>query len=362
VLVGGEGTRLRPLTFTTPKPLLPIAGQPFVERQLSWLARYGIDEVVLSLGYLPDAFVEHFPDGRFGEMHLRYAVESEPLDTAGAVRFAAGEFGIDETFIVCNGDVLTTLDLEKFVQFHHEHDAQATIHLTQVEDPSRFGLVPTAPDGEVQEFVEKPPPGEAPTNWINAGTYVLEPAVLERIEPNTAVSIERVTFPALLEQRGQVYAMGTEDYWIDIGKPESFIAASADVVAGRLGAPPVDDAHERSPGIWIGKEADIADDATLEPPVLIGAGSVIGANARLTRATIGRRCTIGAKAVIENAVVLDGARLDSDARVQASILGAGSCVQRDAAVLETSIVGERAVIDAGTTISSGRVPLAAAAS
>ena len=158
VLVGGEGTRLRPLTYSTPKPLLPIANVAFIERQLSWLAQHGVTEVTLSLGYLPDAFIEHFAGDRFGDLTLRYAVEDEPLGTAGAIRFAAD--GIDERLIVCNGDVLTDLDLGGMLAFHAERGAEATIALTRVDDPSAFGVVPTREDGEVIAFVEKPPPGQ----------------------------------------------------------------------------------------------------------------------------------------------------------------------------------------------------------
>ena len=212
MLVGGEGTRLRPLTLTTPKPLLPVANQVFLDRQLSWLAAHGVDEVALSLGYLPDAFQARFPDGRFVDdagrvVHLVYAVEPVPLGTAGAVRFAAGHLDVDERIVVCNGDVLTGLDLGALVAFHDDRDAEATIHLAQVGDPSAFGVVPTFGDGEVKAFVEKPPPGCAPTDWINAGTYVLEPSIFERIPAGLCVSIERETFPRLLEQRGRLFAM-----------------------------------------------------------------------------------------------------------------------------------------------------------
>ncbi len=155
VLVGGEGTRLRPLTYTTPKSLLPIANLPFLERQLAWLESHGIDDVVLSLGYLPDAFVRHFPDGRHGTIRLSYAVEEKPLGTAGGIRYAAG--AIDERFVVCNGDILTDLDLGAMIRFHEASGADATIALTQVDDPSAFGVVPTRDDGEVVGFIEKPP-------------------------------------------------------------------------------------------------------------------------------------------------------------------------------------------------------------
>ena len=231
VLVGGEGTRLRPLTYSTPKPLLPIANQAFLERQLTWLAYYGVDEVVLSLGYLPDAFEAHFPEGRFGDLKLRYAVEDHPLGTAGAIRFAAR--GIEERIIVCNGDVLTTLDLDALVAFHDAHEAEATIYLTQVADPSAFGVVPTRDDGAVVAFVEKPPKGRAPTNWINGGTYVLEPSVLDRIPERLTVSIERETFPRMLDEPSRLHAMPSDAYWIDIGTPEKYLQAHTDVFARR---------------------------------------------------------------------------------------------------------------------------------
>ena len=202
VLVGGEGTRLRPLTYTTPKSLLPIANQPFLERQLAWLESHGVDEVVLSLGYLPDAFQAHFPNDRCGGVRLSYVVEGKPLGTAGGIRYAA-EGGIDGRFVVCNGDILTDLDLAAMIRFHEASGAQATIALTQVEDPSAFGVVPTRADGEVVGFIEKPPRDLAPTNWINAGIYVLEPALLQRIPPRVNVSIERETFPRMVETRAR---------------------------------------------------------------------------------------------------------------------------------------------------------------
>ncbi len=249
VLVGGEGTRLRPLTYHTPKPLLPIVNVPFLERQLSWLAGHGVDEVVLSLGYLPEAFERHFASGRFGAMRVRWVVEREPLGTAGGIRFAAD--GIDERVVVCNGDVLTDLDLTALVRFHDERAAEATIALTRVDDPSAFGVVPTRDDGEVVAFVEKPPPGKAPTNWINAGTYVLEPSVLARIPSRLTVSIERETFPRMLDMPRRLFAQHSDAYWIDIGTPRKYFEAHADVLAGRVGLPPAPGAVERAAAVWV---------------------------------------------------------------------------------------------------------------
>src|SRR5256885_912616 len=232
VLAGGEGTRLRPLTWTTPKPLLPIVNRPFLEHQLSWLAGHGVTEVILSLGYRSDAFA-----GRsFSALALQVAVEPEPLGTAGAIRFAAEAGRVTGRFLVCNGDVLTDLDVSALVRFHEERAAEATIALTRVEDPSAFGVVPTDEDGRVQRFVEKPPPGEAPTDWINAGTYVLEPSVLDDIPSGRAVSIERETFPGLLARGGKLYALPSPAYWLDIGTPAKYLEANTDRPARSGGA------------------------------------------------------------------------------------------------------------------------------
>jgi NDP-sugar pyrophosphorylase family protein len=353
VLVGGEGTRLRPLTYSTPKPLLPIANQPFLERQLSWLARHGVDEVVLSLGYLPDAFEEHFPDGRFGDLVLRYAVEDHPLGTAGAIRFAAQ--GLDERLVVCNGDVLTTLDLDALVAFHDRRGAEATICLTQVSDPSAFGVVPTRDDGEVVAFVEKPPKGKAPTNWINAGTYVLEPSVLQRIPERLTVSIERETFPRMLEEPSRLYAMTSDAYWIDIGTPEKYLQAHADVLAGVLGGAPAPGARETAPGVWVQGDAQVDGDARLEPPVLLGDGARVAAGARIARSVVGAGATVGAGARVLRAVVHDGAVLEADAEVIDSVLGGDATLGVGAIASDHTVVGRGATLGAGARASGARV-------
>ena len=320
VLVGGAGTRLRPLTYTTPKPLLPIANIPFVERQLDWLAEYGVDEAVLSLGYLPEAFTRHFADERHGDMKLRFVVEHEPLGTAGGIRFAAE--GINERLVVCNGDVLTDLDLSAFVAFHEARGAEATISLTQVDDPSAFGVVPTRNDGEVIAFVEKPPRDQAPTNWINAGTYVLEPSALAAIPPRLNVSIERETFPRMLERPGRLYAMRSDRYWLDIGTPTKYFDAQLDVLAGRVGLPPTPDATEAAPGVWVEADAQVDPAAVLEAPVLLGAGCTVAAGARVVHSVVGRGCRIGANAVVRDSVVLEGVDVDAGVEVAHAVLGA----------------------------------------
>lgn len=319
VLVGGAGTRLRPLTYSTPKPLLPIANIPFVERQLDWLAHYGVDEAVLSLGYLPEAFLEHFADERHGDVKLRFVVEHEPLGTAGGIRFAAE--GINERLLVCNGDVLTDLDLGAFVAFHEARGADATISLTQVEDPSAFGVVPTRPDGEVIAFVEKPPRDQAPSNWINAGTYVLEPSALAAIPPRLNVSIERETFPRMLEQPGRLYAMRSDCYWLDIGTPAKYLDAQLDTLAGRVGLPPTPDAVETAPGVWVQPGASVAPDAELVAPVLIGPKADIAGGARVSSSVVGAHSTVGAGASVDHGVVLPDVTVPAGTQVEWAVVG-----------------------------------------
>lgn len=353
VLVGGEGTRLRPLTLATPKPLLPIANVAFLERQLAWLERAGVTEVVLSLGYLPDAFRAHFPDGTFGEMTLRYAVEAEPLGTAGGIRFAAD--GIDERIIVCNGDVLTTLDLPALLAFHEERSAQATIALTRVADPSAFGVVPTAADGRVQAFIEKPPADKAPSNWINAGTYILEPSVLAGIPDGINVSIERETFPRMLENGDALYALQSDAYWLDIGTPDKFIQAHLDVLHGQVGVTPAPGARELSDGVWVQGDVVIHPGALVQPPVLLGAGVEIAAGARVEASALGPGARVGSEARVRRSVLFANARVGARAEVNDSICGPESTLGADALVADHTVVGPLAEVAAGAQFSGGRV-------
>lgn len=305
-----------------------------IERVLAHLAGHGVDEAVLSLGYRPDAFMTAFPDGRCAGVKLTYAVEPEPLDTAGAIRFAARHAGIAERFLAVNGDVLTDLDVGALVAFHEERGAEATIHLTRVDDPSRFGVVPTDDDGRVLLFVEKPAPGEAPTHNINAGTYVLESSVLDRIPGDRRVSIERETFPALVEAR-TLYARPDDSYWIDTGTPAQYLQAQLDLITGCRPGPPAPGAVERDRGIWTLGAAVI--DGTVHAPALIGDASFIEARAQ-----------------VECAIVGAGARVHDGAWVRRSVLLPGSVV-RPGAVVERSVVGELAVVGERARLLAGSV-------
>ena len=335
VLVGGFGTRLRPLTMTTPKQMLPILHKPMIEHVLEHLGSHGITEAVLSMGYRPNAFVDAYPDGVCAGVKVHYAIEPEPLDTAGAIRFAAHHGGIAERFMVVNGDVLTDLDLGALVAFHAEHGGEGTIALHQVEDPSAFGVVPTDDNGKVLAFVEKPPRDEAPTDLINAGTYVLETSVLDRIADGRKVSIEREVFPAMVAD-GVLYAMSGDTYWIDTGTPSKYLQSQMDLLRGERG--------ERAVGVH--PSAKIAADAVVARSVIgdgavvaagaevrgsvVMAGAQIGAGAVVERAIVGRRAVVGAGARVDDVAVLgDDSSVGPGLRVSGGTVGVGEHLEND---------------------------------
>ncbi|HSL75155.1 MAG TPA: NDP-sugar synthase [Ilumatobacteraceae bacterium] len=325
VLVGGFGTRLRPLTEDIPKPMLPIGHRPMIARLVDRLARGGVTEVVLALGFRPEPFVDAFPDAMCGGVRLTYAVEPEPLDTAGAIRFAADQAGIDDTFVVANGDVMTDLDVGALVQAHREFGAQATLHLIGVDDPSAFGVVDLTESGRIAAFVEKPAPGTEPSNLINAGTYVFEPGVLDLIAPDTKVSVERDTFQHLVAA-GTIYGLATDDYWIDAGRPDLYRAANLDLLDG----------HRRF---------DRCDP--------VSATAVVAADASITNSIVGDDATVGSGAVVVDSVLLPHARIGAGAHVERSLVmglvGTGARVT-------DSMVGAAGVVADGSDLVGAAVP------
>jgi mannose-1-phosphate guanylyltransferase len=328
ILVGGKGTRLRPLTFETPKQMLPLVGVPMIECVLENLARYGITDAILSLGYLPDQFIRAYPSNVIAGVRVSYAVEPEPLDTAGAIRFASAAAQIDDTFLVVNGDVLTDLDVSRLLEFHRAHGAEATIALHPVDDPSRFGVVPTTPDGRVLAFVEKPPREHAPTNLINAGTYVFEPSVLDRIAATGRVSVERETFPALADA-GTLYAMRDDAYWLDTGTPQTYLRANVDILRRRDG---------RSVGG--------ITDATWRHE-----SSVVDVTASLRDAVVDRDCVVSRNVVIEDAVLMPGAVIEEGAVVRSSIVGPEAVIGHYSTLGATCVVGAKERVAPGSSLS-----------
>ncbi|HVB91665.1 MAG TPA: NDP-sugar synthase [Acidimicrobiales bacterium] len=352
VLVGGEGTRLRPLTLTAPKQMLPIVGVPMLERVLAQLAAHGVDEAILSLGHLPDAFMEAYPDGRAVGVSLIYAVEAEPLDTAGAVRFAATFGGVDDTFVVVNGDVLTDLDLTALLAFHHQRGAEGTIALHPVPDPSAFGVVPTDPEGRVTAFVEKPPRDKAPTNEINAGTYVLETSVLDRIATSGRVSIERETFPAMVRDR-RLFALSDSGYWLDAGNPAAYLQANFDFVTGKRGRVVAPGLSDRGDGVLT--EGVSSLEGLIVGPSAVFPGCQVHSGARVERSVLGAGSVIGGGAVVLDSVLMEGCHVAEDAQVVGSIMGPHAIVGQRGDVRATSVLGAHAVVSSGMVVDGERV-------
>jgi len=363
ILVGGEGTRLRPLTSRTPKPMLPLVDRPLLAYTFEHLRRHGVDRAILSCGYLPTPIQEHFGE-RYGDLEVEYRVEPSPLGTGGGIRFGAE--GLDRTFVALNGDVLHGADLGAMLAAHRERGAAGTILLVPVEDPSRYGLVRCADDGRVRAFVEKPRPEEIDTNLINAGLYVLEPEVLDLIPEGEPVSIERDVFPQLVDE-GRLYGFRLEGYWRDVGTPESYLHAHRDVLE-RTFATELGDALGRGYTL-VCDGAVVAPGARLVPPVYVGAGATIAAGARVgSSAVVGAGARIDEGAVVESAVVGARAVVGSRASVSGSIvgeeaeIGAGCDVRALAVVGPGARVGERNMLDGGIRVAAGETIAAEALS
>jgi mannose-1-phosphate guanylyltransferase len=333
VLVGGQGSRLRPLTLSAPKPLLPTAGVPFLAHLLARAASGGVTHVVMATCYKSDMFASVLGDGSAFGLSIDYVTEDVPLDTAGGIRNAAGSLrgsGAGDPIVVLNSDVLSGHDLGAQVDLHLKKDAAVTLHLVEVADPGRFGVVPTDASGRVTAFLEKTP--DPVTNRINAGCYVFRREVIDQIPPGRRVSVERETFPGLIEAGQLVMGYHESAYWLDVGTPQTFVRGSCDLVLRRLPGPAVP-AH-RGPSLLLAG-ASAAPDAT------VSGGSVLGAGAR-----------VGAGATVAGSVLFDGAVVGDGAVVRDSILGRGAVVA-SGAVLDEAVVGDGAFIGAGNELARG---------
>jgi mannose-1-phosphate guanylyltransferase len=345
VLVGGEGTRLRPLTLDRPKPMLPIAGRPFLAHMLDRLAHAGVTRVIFSCGYLPDAIVHEFGRGGGRWPALEYVVEPEPRGTAGGVRFAA--YGrVDGPFLALNGDVLAASDLSELLAFHREREARATLTLIGVEDPTRYGLVLRDAEQRVTSFLEKPSLSEAGPApfWINAGAYALDPSVLDLVPADRAVSIEREVFPQLVGHGLVGWSSG--GFWSDIGTPDSYLEANAAVVSGALG--------ERL--ATVAPNAVVASDAVLREPYVVCAGARIESGAVVgPQAVIGAGAVVAERATLRDAVLHEGAQVGRGALVTDSVVGRHAAVGEGAELTAHSILGAGVVVDAGARLESARL-------
>ncbi len=340
VLAGGEGTRLRPLTLTTPKPVMPLAGRPFLSFMLDWAHSHGAEEVILSCGFMSEAVKAVLGDIYDG-MRLRHVTEDEPLGTAGPVRLAHDEGLLEERVLVLNGDVLTDIDLTAELEQHERTGARATLALYPVDDTSSYGVVPTADDGQVKEFIEKGG-GEAPTNRINAGAYVIEREVIEAIPAGRAVSFEREVFPTLVGNG--LYGYDAAGYWIDIGTPERYLEATWDLLAGRVHSslPPRDET-----GSLVYANC-LLSGAHVGPQSVLGRHCSVGTDARVERSVLHERVHVGADAAVVESVLAEGVRVGERARV-----GPDAMVGARAVIEDNAVVGPGARIEPGATVPAG---------
>jgi mannose-1-phosphate guanylyltransferase len=336
--------------------MLPLVDRPLLAYTFEHLRRHGVVSATLSCGYLPTQIRQHFGDDADG-LALEYRVEDAPLGTGGAIGFAARD--IQGSFFALNGDSLRGADLDKLVAFHRDRGAKATILLTPVDDPTRYGLVRLHPDGKVASFLEKPRPEEIDTDLINAGVYVLEPGLLEHVLPDRAVSIEREVFPRLVEEES-LYGLALPGYWLDIGTPESYLAAHRDILERNFPTD-VGDALGRD-YTYVDPSAEVSPEARFVPPVYVGPGAVIEGGVRVgSLAVIGTGAHVGAGSVVENAVIQAGARLGRDCSVNRSLvgedaeLGDGTDVRGLSVVGPGARVGERNRIDSGLRIAAEAV-------
>ena len=338
MLAGGEGTRLRPLTYTTPKPVMPLAGRPFLTFMLDWAHSHGVDEVLLSCGFMSDA-VKLVLGDIYDGMRLRYVIEDEPLGTAGPVRLAHDEGLLEERLLVLNGDVLTDIDLTAELEQHERHGARATLALYPVENTSSYGVVPTAEDGAVEAFIEKGG-GEAPTNRINAGAYVIEREIAERIPAGRAVSFEREVFPSLVGEG--LYGYKAAGYWIDIGTPERYLEATWDLLAGRVSSS-LPSRDETGSLVY---ENCLISGAHVGPQSVLGRHCSVGTDARVERSVLHERVHVGADAAVVESVLAERVRVGERAR-----LGPGAMVGAGAVIPPETVLPAGARVEPGETVA-----------
>jgi mannose-1-phosphate guanylyltransferase len=332
LLVGGQGTRLRPLTIGTPKPLLPTAGVPFLAHQLAKAAAAGVRRVVLATAFRSEMFAATFGDGSDYGLEIVYVFEGEPLGTGGGIRNAAASLrsGPDDPVVVLNGDVLSGHDIGAQIDVHRKAAAAVTLHLVKVPDPARFGCVPTDLDGRVTAFLEKTP--HPVTNQVNAGCYVFTRRCIDAMPAGRVLSVERETFPGLIEAGETVMGYLESAYWLDVGTPEAFVRGSCDLVLGELASPALPGEHG---------EALLLPGACADPSAELSGGTTVGSD-----------CMIGAGAVVDGSVLFDGATIGASASVVASVVGPGARIG-DGAVLNDAVIGAGAEVGGGNELLRG---------
>ena len=345
ILVGGEGTRLRPLTYHTPKPMVPVLNVPFLEHVIRNLKQHNVTEIVMAQYYLPVSMREYFGDGSKLGVKLYYVMEESPLGSAGAVKNV--EDFLDGTFFVLNGDIFHNRDLTAILKYHRRHRAKATIVLTPVADPTLYGVVETDKRNQVKRFLEKPKPKEVTTNMINAGTWVVEPEVLQRIPPDTKFSFERDLFPQMLTDGLPFYAYPTDNYWMDTGTPENYLQLHRDLLSGKY------DSYKTENDVCIGKGSKVHTTVKFKGKVIIGDNCKIASGAKFTGpVVIGPNCKIGEDTAISDSVVWHDVTIGKGVRISGSVL-ADNCKIGDGCSLGDAVLGDHVTVNDGVKLKKG---------
>ena len=354
LLVGGEGTRLRPLTTNRPKPLIPLVNKPFLDHILSLLHMHGITDVVLAMSYLSENFEQAYGDGSHLGLKLTYVREAEPMGTGGAIKNVESYLTPGETFIVFNGDILTDLDLTDMLKMHKDNGSICSISLTPVDDPSSYGVVDLDEAGRIQRFTEKPKREEATSNWINAGTYILESDVLDYIPAGQHYMVERGLFPTLLAEGKPLYGYRTGAYWMDIGTPAKYLHAHADLLAGRLKYYIKPEGDLFADSVWVGEGTSIHGGARLTGPVVVGKDCRIDEGATLTGPLVlGDGCVVGEGAELRNMVAWDNVIFGPNSVSHECMVASNARIGPGCHVEELSIVGDGASIEEGVRLAPG---------
>ncbi len=350
ILVGGLGTRLRPLTCNTPKPMIPLANRPFIEHVLIRLQQQGITEVILAVQYLAEQFEAALGDGSQFGLKLHIIPEPEPRGTAGAVKNV--EHLLNETCFVFNGDLLTDLDLQAMLAYHREKGSRATISLTPVDDPTQFGLVEMEQDNRIHRFLEKPRAEDVTSNLINAGTYILEPEVFRYVPPKEFYMFERGLFPVLLQTGDPMYGFPSRTYWSDIGTPRTYLEVSHDILIGRIAC--AMRGEEIASRVWVEENTDIHDSAQVIGPVVIGRNVQIARGARLIGpVVIGANCQVGAEATIENSMLWDGNVVEAGATLRSCVVGHRNHIGARTIIADGTIISDDCTIGSENRLSKG---------
>ncbi len=347
LIAGGFGTRLRPLTYNRPKPIVPVVNRPFVLHQIELLKKYGIYEIILNVHYLPKSMELVLGDGKEWGVKLYYSIEKEPLGTAGAVKNAEKYFD-EEPLVVFNGDILTNIDIKDLIEFHKKSKSVATIALTEVDDPTHYGLVITDKDGKVKKFLEKPSWQEVTTNKINAGVYILEPRIFSYVPKNAFFSFERDLFPLLLEKNENMYAKVSSSYWLDIGSPKKYLQAHKDILNQEIKVNI--EGENKGDQIWIHPSAQINESAKLKGPLVIGKNAKVEKASIKNFSVIGEKVSIDDGVIIEDTVILRNSKIGKDVKLKNCIIGENCIIEDFVGMLYGIVLADYSIVKKGSRL------------